>query len=153
MWGFFMKKMSLFSILILISFTLTSCLGNPESNRDQVELPSEGEPITTPPPELDENPPPPSGADSPYPLSDNIFFVGHSLVSPTLPAFMNSILQSVGGSGQADYQVINGSPLVWNWKQLSHCPRFRWPGCITQRQLRCSCFNGSHSVDRAHHLE
>jgi hypothetical protein len=114
-----MKKMSSLSILICISLTLTSCLGNPESNRDQVELPSEGEPITTPPPELDENPPPPNGADSPYPLSDNIFFVGHSLVSPTLPAFMNSILQSAGGSGQADYQVINGSPLGWNW-QNSH---------------------------------
>ncbi len=51
----------------------------------------------------------------PVSLSSNIFYVGHSLVSPVLPAMMNSLTKAEGGSGEADYQIINGAPLSYNW--------------------------------------
>ncbi len=52
----------------------------------------------------------------PSSIDSNLFFVGHSLVSPRLPAMMNSLINSQGGDGQADYQLINGAPLGYNWR-------------------------------------
>lgn len=52
----------------------------------------------------------------PSSIDSNLFFVGHSLVSPRLPAMMNSLINSQGGDGRADYQLINGAPLGYNWR-------------------------------------
>lgn len=49
-------------------------------------------------------------------IASNIFFVGHSLVSETLPNMLNSLIDAQGGSGQVDYQLINGAPLGYNWQ-------------------------------------
>lgn len=66
-------------------------------------------------PIIDQDPETPSAAST-FPLSDSVFFVGHSLVSPTLPEMIENLVSSqVGGTGFADYQVINGSPLAFNW--------------------------------------
>jgi hypothetical protein len=44
-----------------------------------------------------------------------ILFVGHSLVSPTLPLLFEQVVRRSGTPISVDYQVINGSPLSWNW--------------------------------------
>lgn len=49
-------------------------------------------------------------------IASNIFFVGHSLVSETLPNMLNSLIDAQRGSGQVDYQLINGAPLGYNWQ-------------------------------------
>lgn len=40
------------------------------------------------------------------------FYLGHSLVSPTLPEMMRDVLDS-----PVEYQVINGAPLELQWKE------------------------------------
>lgn len=42
------------------------------------------------------------------------FYLGHSLVSPTLPQMMGQLLQ-----GPVEYQIINGAPLEINWKDAA----------------------------------
>lgn len=42
-------------------------------------------------------------------------FIGHSLVGPVMPAMFNSFMADQGFAMRADYQVINGAPLIWNW--------------------------------------
>lgn len=41
----------------------------------------------------------------------SVFYLGHSLVSPTLPAMMQDLLNR-----PVEYQVINGAPLQWQWE-------------------------------------
>lgn len=40
----------------------------------------------------------------------SVFYLGHSLVSPTLPTMMQDLLHR-----PVEYQVINGAPLQWQW--------------------------------------
>lgn len=42
-------------------------------------------------------------------------FIGHSLVGPVMPDMFNSFMADQGFAMRADYQVINGAPLKWNW--------------------------------------
>jgi len=56
---------------------------------------------------------PMAGADGGA-LSDDVLYVGHSLVSPTLPQMISDLVADSGGSAQ--FQVINGAPLIWNWE-------------------------------------
>lgn len=44
-----------------------------------------------------------------------ILFVGHSLVGPTLPPLTESALRAMGEPAQVEAQIINGSPLSYNW--------------------------------------
>lgn len=46
-------------------------------------------------------------------LADGVsaFFIGHSLVSPTLPEMMDAVLP-----GKVEYQIINGAPLQVQWQ-------------------------------------
>lgn len=44
-----------------------------------------------------------------------ILFVGHSLVGPHLPGMVEAGLQHMGESAVVQAQIINGSPLIWNW--------------------------------------
>lgn len=41
----------------------------------------------------------------------SVFYMGHSLVSPTLPTMMQDLLHA-----PVEYQVINGAPLQWQWE-------------------------------------
>ena len=43
--------------------------------------------------------------------SSNVLTIGHSLVGKNIPAMMNSM----GHTGDTDYQLINGAPLVNSW--------------------------------------
>lgn len=52
-------------------------------------------------------------------LSLSVFFIGHSLVSPDLPAMLRSLAKTEKLDGAIDYQVINGAPLKWNWDNAS----------------------------------
>ncbi|TWI35709.1 hypothetical protein IQ24_01067 [Paracoccus sulfuroxidans] len=49
-------------------------------------------------------------------LADGVsaFFIGHSLVSPTLPEMVDAVLP-----GRVEYQVINGAPLQVQWEDSS----------------------------------
>ena len=49
------------------------------------------------------------------PLGSNVFYIGHSLVSPRLPGMMDSLVRDGGATGDIDYQIINGAPLSYNW--------------------------------------
>ena len=40
----------------------------------------------------------------------SVFYLGHSLVSPTLPEMMQDVLDR-----PVAYQIINGAPLEWQW--------------------------------------
>lgn len=44
----------------------------------------------------------------------SVFYLGHSLVSPTLPEMMQDVLHA-----PVDYQIINGAPLEWQWNHSS----------------------------------
>jgi len=50
-----------------------------------------------------------------FPLSDDVLFVGHSLVGVEIPAMLDDVVESQGGRGGVRFQIINGAPLVWNW--------------------------------------
>lgn len=51
-------------------------------------------------------------------LLATVLLVGHSLVSPTLPVYMEAVTAAAAGrAAQVDYQVINGAPLGFNWQQ------------------------------------
>ena len=41
----------------------------------------------------------------------SVLFVGHSLISPTLPTMMDDLLEA-----EVHYQIINGAPLESAWK-------------------------------------
>ncbi|MEP5378861.1 MAG: hypothetical protein ABJQ14_24110, partial [Hyphomicrobiales bacterium] len=48
----------------------------------------------------------------------NALYIGHSLVNTTMPAMIEQIANQPGDTGVGngvDYQVINGSPLAYNW--------------------------------------
>lgn len=45
--------------------------------------------------------------------------VGNSLVSPTLPMFLQNSAAIIERNIDVQYQVINGSPLGWNWDHSS----------------------------------
>lgn len=49
-------------------------------------------------------------------LTFAFLFVGHSLVSPTLPLMLEDVLKASGRDGRVEYQIINGAPLKWNWE-------------------------------------
>lgn len=51
-----------------------------------------------------------------FPLTDDVLFIGHSLVGVEMPAMLEDAIDSQGGSGGVRFQVINGAPLVWNWE-------------------------------------
>lgn len=57
----------------------------------------------------------------PVSRSADVFLIGHSLVSPDLPAMLRSINRDVdavngpAGVGDVDYQIINGAPLRVQW--------------------------------------
>ncbi len=48
-------------------------------------------------------------------LSDDVLFVGHSLVNIVMPEMVESQLSHLGGSGSTEYQMTIGAPLQWNW--------------------------------------
>ncbi|MEX0298885.1 MAG: hypothetical protein AB3N28_07430 [Kordiimonas sp.] len=62
-----------------------------------------------------------SGPDDPmregpvYSLSDNILFVGHSLVNIVMPEMVRTQIEYLGGVGSTEYQMTIGAPLQWNW--------------------------------------
>ena len=47
---------------------------------------------------------------------DDVLFVGHSLVSWTLPDMLRDAARGAGGRGRVDAQIINGAPLAWSWE-------------------------------------
>ncbi|NNE52300.1 MAG: DUF4214 domain-containing protein [Sulfitobacter sp.] len=49
-------------------------------------------------------------------MPDDILFIGHSLVGPVMPAMLDQFLQSGGRQASVDTQIINGSPLWYNWE-------------------------------------
>ncbi|MEM6939546.1 MAG: DUF4214 domain-containing protein [Pseudomonadota bacterium] len=46
----------------------------------------------------------------------NTLFIGHSLIGKELPNMFNSIMTDMGRASQAEAQIINGAPLIWNWE-------------------------------------
>lgn len=56
--------------------------------------------------------PTPGGA---FPLTDDAFFIGHSLVGSTVPTMVKRLVAGASGTGGTAYQVINGAPLRYNW--------------------------------------
>lgn len=60
-----------------------------------------------------------ASTSTPHALSDDVFFVGHSLVGVKMPVMLKAMINDGGGSGVVGYQVINGSPLVYNWDNSS----------------------------------
>lgn len=106
-----MKKLSLvFFLLSIMQFQIGCFSSSDEASNDTTP------PVTDP----GTNPPStPGGPTSSYSLSDDVFFIGHSLVGPTLPEMMGHVLDSQGSSALSSYQVINGSPLGFNWNNSS----------------------------------
>lgn len=51
-----------------------------------------------------------------YSLADDVLFIGHSLVGVEMPAMVKDLVAGQGGDGSVSFQVINGAPLVWNWR-------------------------------------
>lgn len=54
------------------------------------------------------------GTASSAPLSDDVFFVGHSLTE-LIPRYVQEMVQRQGGKGISDRQIIIGAPLRVNW--------------------------------------
>lgn len=52
-------------------------------------------------------------------MPNNTLMIGHSLVGTTMPQMLSSLLAARTPGTRADYQVINGAPLVWNWNHGS----------------------------------
>jgi Ca2+-binding RTX toxin-like protein len=50
-------------------------------------------------------------------MPSDILFIGHSLVGPTMPSMLQSVIGPRATRPDVDYQVINGAPLHWNWTQ------------------------------------
>ena len=48
-------------------------------------------------------------------MPDDILFIGHSLVGPTMPIMLNAFLADQAVDSSAVAQVINGAPLIYNW--------------------------------------
>jgi|GEM_PF-163521 len=48
-------------------------------------------------------------------MPEQLLFIGHSLVGYKMPEMFNSFMNTLGVDAQADRQVINGSPLRFNW--------------------------------------
>ncbi|MDO9526797.1 MAG: hypothetical protein Q7J57_14870, partial [Gemmobacter sp.] len=48
-------------------------------------------------------------------LMANLLFIGHSLIGPTLPGMVETAARHQGVQLTAEYQIINGAPLQWNW--------------------------------------
>ncbi len=48
-------------------------------------------------------------------MPNNTLMIGHSLVGTTMPQMLSSLLAARTPGTRADYQVINGAPLIWNW--------------------------------------
>jgi hypothetical protein len=51
-------------------------------------------------------------------MPEQLLFIGHSLVGYKMPEMFNSFMNTLGVDAQADRQVINGSPLRFNWALL-----------------------------------
>ncbi|MFV0243950.1 MAG: Ig-like domain-containing protein [Qingshengfaniella sp.] len=49
-------------------------------------------------------------------FSDDILYVGHSLVGFDIPEFVEGFTEASGGTGKSDAQVIIGAPLKYNWQ-------------------------------------
>lgn len=49
------------------------------------------------------------------PVAATVLFVGHSLIGPQLPGLVEAALRAGGHVHPVEAQVINGSPLSWNW--------------------------------------
>ncbi|MEM9358762.1 MAG: hypothetical protein AAGB04_21485, partial [Pseudomonadota bacterium] len=49
-------------------------------------------------------------------LSDDVLFVGHSLVG-FIPEMLQDIVSDSGGTGTLTAQIQNGAPLRWNWQE------------------------------------
>jgi hypothetical protein len=49
-------------------------------------------------------------------LLADILFVGHSLIGPTLPGMVERAAAAQNVELRAEMQIINGSPLKWNWE-------------------------------------
>ncbi|SMO69062.1 hypothetical protein [Paracoccus laeviglucosivorans] len=43
------------------------------------------------------------------------FYLGHSLVSPTLPEMMHNLMET-----PVEFQIINGAPLEWQWNESAN---------------------------------
>ena len=53
----------------------------------------------------------------------SVFHIGHSLVSPYMPAMLNSLADSTPSVTHSyNYGVINGSPLFWAWEMRGKYP-------------------------------
>ena len=48
-------------------------------------------------------------------LLTELLFIGHSLIGPTLPGMVETAARHQGMEISAEYQIINGAPLRWNW--------------------------------------
>jgi hypothetical protein len=49
-------------------------------------------------------------------LTFDILFIGHSLVGPVMPDMLETAVTAMGGTGQVEAQIINGAPIIYNWK-------------------------------------
>lgn len=48
-------------------------------------------------------------------MTDRALFIGHSLVGPVMPTIFDTFMADQGLAMRADAQIINGSPLRYNW--------------------------------------
>ncbi len=56
----------------------------------------------------------------------NVFHIGHSLVSPYMPAMIQSFADSTSGINHSyNFCVINGAPLFWHWNNSNTCQGYQ----------------------------
>ena len=56
----------------------------------------------------------------------SVFHIGHSLVSPYMPAMLNTFADSTPSVSHAyNYGIINGSPLFWAWDNSGTCQGYQ----------------------------
>jgi hypothetical protein len=110
-----MNKASLLILILSLQLLISGCKaesesGATESPSKKIEIPANPNPS---------NPSDPSTSTA-RSFSEDVFFVGHSLVGPNMPVMLKRLIESQSASsGDVDAQVINGSPLSYNWDNSS----------------------------------
>lgn len=69
-------------------------------------------------------------------ITHKVFHLGHSLVSPTIPAMLQSFGDSTSTVDHTyNYGIINGAPLFWQWDHADDCQGYQASTVNSKQEL------------------
>lgn len=72
-----------------------------------------------------------------------VFYIGHSLISPDIPAMVHDLAidAGVGSARDYNYHIINGAPLRWNWTHADDGQNYQNQNINARSTLSAGQFN------------